>query len=376
PLKFRTRKTLALLIYLAVEGGMHAREKITALFWPDSDRPHGRTMLRTTITYLRDALHDDPQPAHLVVERDALGFDRSSDYGLDLHSLDDAFALISLPEGVPHPHADVRLLDDRRAQMLAQLQQAVQRYRGEFLEGFALEDAPDFEEWVRLQREAWHRRMSAVFERLAQLQADSGAFPSAIDTITHWVAHDPWNERAYQSLMQLHLAVGDRTAALRTYETCRAILAAEMQTEPAPETEALAERIRAALPLTRGSSDAVVIGHPSSLDNAALTPPPALPESPLVGRTNEFVTLVAVYRAIQHNSAQVVLLGGEAGIGKTAWRPTFSAGRQLRGPTFSRDARLRPAPACPTNRWSRACAVASNAKMRPSICSATAGWRS
>ena len=322
PLKFRTRKTLALLIYLAVEGGMHAREKITALFWPESDRPHGRTMLRTTIAYLRDALDDDPQPAHLLVERDALGFDRSSDYALDLHSLDNAFALISLPEGVPHPHADMSLLDDQRAQMLAQLQQAVQRYRGEFLEGFTLEDAPDFEEWVRLQREAWHRRMSAVFERLAQLQADSGAFPSAIDTITRWAAHDPWVERAYRWLMQLHLAVGDRAAALRTYQACRAILAAEMQTEPAPETEALAERIRASLPLTRGSPDTVAIGRPPKRDNAAPTPP-ALPESPLVGRTNEFATLITVYQAVQRGPAQVVLLSGEAGIGKTRLATDF-----------------------------------------------------
>jgi DNA-binding SARP family transcriptional activator len=323
PLKFRTRKALALLIYLAIEGGMHSREKITALLWPDSDRSHGRTMLRTTLAYLRDALDGDPQPAHLVVERDALGFDRSAECDLDLLTLEAAFALACAPGGVPHPHADVRLLDDRRAQTLAQLQQAVQRYRGEFLEGFALEDAPDFEEWTRLQREVWHQRMSAIFDRLAQLHGDGGAFPSAIDAATRWVAHDPWNERAYQRLIQLHLAVGDRTSALRAYEACQAILAAEMQTRPAPETTALAEHIRTMPPLDEGVSAPVPIVRPSLPESTAYTPLPTLPESPLVGRTNEFVTLVAVYRAIQHNHAQVVLLGGEAGIGKTRLATDF-----------------------------------------------------
>ena len=74
---FPTRKALALLTYLAVEGGQHSREKLTALFWPESDAERGRTVLRRTLAYLREALRAGDQPAdtpHLVVERDALGF--------------------------------------------------------------------------------------------------------------------------------------------------------------------------------------------------------------------------------------------------------------------------------------------------------------
>ena len=57
-LAFRTRKTLALLVYLMNERGMHSREKITSLFWLDSDEPQGRAMLRNTLLYLRHALED------------------------------------------------------------------------------------------------------------------------------------------------------------------------------------------------------------------------------------------------------------------------------------------------------------------------------
>ncbi len=34
-LSFRTRKVLALLVYLAVEKGMHSRESLMALLWPE-----------------------------------------------------------------------------------------------------------------------------------------------------------------------------------------------------------------------------------------------------------------------------------------------------------------------------------------------------
>ena len=56
-----TRKALALLVYLAMEEGVHSREKLTALFWPGSNTERGRGMLRTTLAFVRSALHD---PAH------------------------------------------------------------------------------------------------------------------------------------------------------------------------------------------------------------------------------------------------------------------------------------------------------------------------
>jgi DNA-binding SARP family transcriptional activator len=64
PLTFRTRKALALLIYLATEGGQQPREKLTALFWPESDAGRGRTMLRTSLVHLR-AVMDTLAEAYL-----------------------------------------------------------------------------------------------------------------------------------------------------------------------------------------------------------------------------------------------------------------------------------------------------------------------
>ena len=62
-LTFPSRKTFALLLYLAVEEGKHARKKLSELFWPESDAAHARSALRTTIHELRDVLMKDTVPA-------------------------------------------------------------------------------------------------------------------------------------------------------------------------------------------------------------------------------------------------------------------------------------------------------------------------
>ena len=60
-LSFALRKAQALLLYLAVEGGMHSRSKLAALLWPDSEPSAARKALRNAIALLRSLLAD-PDP--------------------------------------------------------------------------------------------------------------------------------------------------------------------------------------------------------------------------------------------------------------------------------------------------------------------------
>ena len=113
PIALPTRKALALLVYLAVEGGVHGREKLTALFWPESNSAQGRATLRSTLALLRDAL--DEQGAHLLATRDSLAFDIDSDFDLDVRLLQAAaratreLPLISRATPIPAPQpANVR----------------------------------------------------------------------------------------------------------------------------------------------------------------------------------------------------------------------------------------------------------------------------
>src|SRR6266704_339089 len=86
-LAFPDRKALALLAYLAAEGGVHERHKLTRLLWPESDMAHGRTALRITLLHLRRILEEDASPegeSHVLITHDTLGLDLASGIDLDL----------------------------------------------------------------------------------------------------------------------------------------------------------------------------------------------------------------------------------------------------------------------------------------------------
>ena len=298
-LSFPTRKALALLIYLTVEGGLHSREKLAALFWPDSDERHGRAMLRYTIAVLRRVVRHPAGAQHLVVMRDALGVAPDADFEVDVHLLRAAYTQDPSPATSASPSG--------AAQTIATLRHLVTLNHGEFLEGFSLPDAPAFDDWAELQREVSRHTTDRVLDRLSQLEADSGEIAGAVETVGRWLAGNPLNEVAYRRLMRLHIAAGDRVGALRAYESCRALLAKELDISPSPETESIAERIR-----FDESLRPVPLGEPPSPSTVT-----GFLEGPLVGRSDQFQRWVELYHAAHRGAVQAVILEGEPGIGKT-----------------------------------------------------------
>lgn len=297
PLTFRTRKAFALLIYLATEAGQQPREKLTALFWPESDTSRGRGMLRTSLVHLREVM-DTFDEAYLIVARQALGFDSTLGLDFDLHLLQEA---INAVEQQPNQQPG--------DPFMTQLQTAVDSYRGDFLEGFTLADTPAFDDWVIWQREFWHGRVSRLFEALSQGYFERGDLASGIETATRWRNHDPFSEAAASRLMQLYFAGHNQAAALQTYGDYQTMLADEFGAVPSPEIEALAARIRAS-------------AAPQRLPDAP-TPVHAPADLTFVGRTHEFQRLQAIFDQASRQQAQVALLTGEAGIGKTRLATEF-----------------------------------------------------
>ena len=303
-LRFRARKSLALLAYLAAEGGLHRREKLVALLWPRSNDARGRAALRSALAGLRGALSETGEPSeapHLLAEGDSLGLRSGPDTHLDLHAVE--AALQPAPaNGAP---------DD---EVLARLRGAAEACRGEFLEGFSLDDAPEFDHWVDGEREAWRRRAGLVHARLARLELDYGLSEEATATAARWLDRSPADEVAGALLMEARLALGDGGGALEAYEALRRALA-EIGAELAPATEGLAASIRATSSAPRRAGE-----RPS--EGAVL--PRGLPDLPLVGRAEEFGALVEEYHASSRmggtggfGGARVVAVTGEAGIGKT-----------------------------------------------------------
>ena len=314
PARFLTRKALALLCYLAVEATPVSRDHVIALLWPDSDGKRGRTALRTTLTHLRDGLQESAAaPVFLDLTGDTLAIRRAADVVVDVDAINRAASYRP-----PQPAQSAQSADLR-----TQLEQAVAIYHGDFLEGFSLTDAPEFDDWVSLQRERWHQRFSQVLDRLSQLAFDSGEFGRGLDAAQRWVAHDPLNEVAHRRLMQLHLAAGNRSGALAAYDACRAILERELNAEPAGETQALATRARTQ---TLPTAEEDIAPHrPAGPTRASLS------ATPLIGRAHEHQALITAYRKARLGQPQGVLLVGEPGIGKTRLAHEFAGWAAAQG---------------------------------------------
>src|SRR5258708_21779913 len=293
---------------------MHPRSKLAALLWPDSEPHDARTALRNAIGLLRRLLADDDsapsQHSHLLSDHELLGLDLHAPLELDLEVVQQAYLQAQL-------HPTIRA-EPQHASLVAQWQYALSLVRGPFLDGFWLgEDAP-FDEWVQQQRQQWQVHLQLLYNRLSSWYEVAGELEQARATLIRWLALDPLQEEAYRRLMRVQLALGDASAALQVYATCRARLAEELHVEPSPETIALAAHIRAT---------AAHRGGPSARPTTAMAArvPPSELVAPLVGRAGAFSQLVGRYQQAQEGQPQAVLVVGEARIGQTPLAREFVA---------------------------------------------------
>jgi DNA-binding SARP family transcriptional activator len=305
-LVFPTRKTQALLIYLAHEGVPQPRASLAALLWPEASTRRSQASLRNTLNRLQDAMRlasDQAQTTYLTVTHDALAVNQDAALDIDLHTVERAYRLARADRASRKP--------PEGSSSLPLLRSAAACWRGDFLAGFSLGDAPGFDDWADIQREVWRRRLGLVLDRLCEIQFASGEFAGATETAARWIAVDRLNEVAYRLKMRAHFAAGERGLALETFETCCSVLADELQVEPEPDTAALAARIRSQEPGLR----------PLPRSDT----PAAFLEALFAGRAAEHQVLVETYRRAAAGEPQVVVLRGEAGIGKTRLATEFLA---------------------------------------------------
>jgi DNA-binding SARP family transcriptional activator/tetratricopeptide (TPR) repeat protein len=291
PITFRTRKVLALLVYLIVEGGMHSREALMTLLWSETPASKASVVLRVTLSRLRQALQ--PAGEVMITSGGQVGFNFSRPAALDLDWLSTAVLATTSPE---------------------ELARILEMDRGEFLEGFSLPDAPEFDHWVAVHREACQLQVETVYDRLSKYQLANWEITNSVETAKRWVRRAPLSEAAYRRLMAAQALNGDRPAALQAYAECRAMLETEFGLEPARETAILAENIaheqqpkepgeRLAAPRLPG-----ILSRVSGRREALL---------PFEGRAEQHSQLVTAFHQVSQGGVQVAVLMGEAGIGKT-----------------------------------------------------------
>ena len=293
PLHFVTAKAVALLCYLAVTGRPHSRTSLAALLWGEHAEDDARRNLRVVLTNLRHLV-----APHLLITRETLAFDQTSTAWLDVEAFEAAL------RGAVPPDLD-------------RLGEAVALYRGDFLEGFHVRNAPAFEEWALAQRERQRQRVLHALHVLVNAHIAQHAYAAGIEHCTRLLQLDPWGEDAHRQLMLLLVSSGQPGAALAQYETCRRLLEDELGVQPSPETTALYERL-----LMEGAGRTA---SPPEVARAAeplppVEPPRALrsnlpsPHTSFVGRDAELAQITA---RLREPACRLLTLAGPGGIGKT-----------------------------------------------------------
>jgi DNA-binding SARP family transcriptional activator len=118
------------------------------------------------------------------------------------------------------------------------VREALDLYRGDLLEGC-------YQDWCILERERLRQAYLALIEKQMTYCESRGRYEAAVELGIRALRCEVAHERIHRRLMRLHYLAGDRTAALRQYQRCVAVLQQELSVAPSPLTLALYHRIQA-----------------------------------------------------------------------------------------------------------------------------------
>jgi DNA-binding SARP family transcriptional activator len=286
-------KALALLAYLALEPGAHSRDQLTALLWGEYPDEKAKASLRQALTHLREAAPD------------LVRVDRTS---------------VALATGV---ECDVTTFL-RLAKESPRL--AAERDVSRFLDGLRVRRSPTFDEWADGVRATLVRRLGEILSNVTAEAMATRQWRDAVRYAERWVSISPLDAAANAALVEARFMDGDRTLALEAFAQYRNRLAEETGEAPDPDVMKLVERVRAA-------GTAAARRHATEEWYAAA---PSFQGS-LVGRSKEWDALGHAWRKVADGRAQIALIEGDAGVGKSRLADDFvrwvsaSGGTVLRG---------------------------------------------
>lgn len=248
-------KLLGLLSYLAAARppGYQRRDAITGLFWAELSQERARGALRQALYHLRQSLGEG-----VVVTRG------DEEVGLD-------------PERF---WSDVAAFED--ALQREAREQALELYRGDLLQGFFVTGAPEFERWLDGRRDELRERARVAAWELAQAAEAEGSATNAARWARQALRLAPLDEELVRQVIELLARLGDRSGAVREYESFAQRLADELELEPAAETRRTIEALRAGWEIETGEDTAQPVGPAARLTPAA--PPPSPSVAPSVAR--------------------------------------------------------------------------------------------
>jgi DNA-binding SARP family transcriptional activator/predicted ATPase len=300
PLVLHHQKAQALLYYLAASEGPQPREHLAALLWSDVPEDNARHSLRSNLYVIRRTLQSYGLAEALVVDG----------------------PYVSLAE-------QLLVCDLRRFRHLFQessrqaLAEAVQLYRGRLLQGFTLNGAPLFDEWLQAEEAALSRSYLTALSRLATYAEQEGHWEEAIEYLQRLVHEDPFSEADQRRLIELSLRSGSLGRAWLQYTQYERFLRQELGLPPPVD---LQERVREALTRRRstGACDGGQAGRGGSGCSGSGGSSWMLP---FVGREETLSHLLKLAAQVARaGQGATVLIQGEDGSGKTRLLDELMAG--------------------------------------------------
>jgi DNA-binding SARP family transcriptional activator/tetratricopeptide (TPR) repeat protein len=269
-----TTRQQHLLAYLALHSPAPvARHQVAGHLWPESTDAQALTNLRRELHHLRHAL-PEIEPLLDAGSR-TLSWSAARPPVLDVADFDRA--------------VNQGLQGKRDA-----LEEAAGLYRGDLVPDCA-------DQWIRPERERLRRRFVESLTRLIELLVADRAFGPAIEQAQRLLRVDTLHEGTWRTLMRCHAKRGERAFALHVYQRCALVLKRELGVQPSAETRLIYREL-----LEHDDADAV-----------AALPAARTITYPLIGRQPEWTTLLQTWHAALAGRGRLLLIRGEAGIGKT-----------------------------------------------------------
>ena len=216
-LDIRSRRAIALLAYLACQPQEHAvnRNFLADLLW--SSNNNNRSRLRRTLYDLKDLGADD----WLLVTRSSVMLNPDVEIIIDVQDFCGRFE------------------DDITQVSYNNLREAVHAYQDIFLQGFSLEEAPNYSAWMQAERQTLHSQYLMALEQLTYKARDAGDTQEAIHYVQQLLQQDPLREAMHRTLMRLYVQQKQREAAMQQYHHLVRLLRDELNEMPQPATRQL-----------------------------------------------------------------------------------------------------------------------------------------
>jgi DNA-binding SARP family transcriptional activator len=214
-------RRLALLLYLdcARPYGFHRRDRLIALLWPELDNADAREALSGEINHIRRELGENS-----IVTR-----------GEDV-MLDPVYI-----------RSSVRVLD--AAITNGDHMRVIQLFQGPLADGLVVDEAPEFEQWLKDERQRIRDAVADAAWSLAEKSKESGRIADATSFARSAVSLTRDDEESVRKLMAFLESVGDVDGALRAYDEFSVWISGETDAYPSPDTDALRDKIRNSEPL-------------------------------------------------------------------------------------------------------------------------------